>query len=419
MKVQCPQCKAAYQIPDTKIPDKGAYARCPKCQTRFLVRKAADSRKTPLSQQNQMTEKHDTRVPKSQQQAKIAAQKQEKREWHKPPPRRTKPYLVAVLVIAVVLLAAFSGYFYASPYLTLRSIKKCVESGDAEQLSENVDFPILRKNLKEQLKVEMLKKTAKDLKDNPFKAFGVALASKFVDGIVETLVTPSGLTSLMEGKSKQTEREEEKKQPRTSKRRSKDLFPNASTGYDSLSKFSVRVPHEKGGEIRFVLTRSGLKWKLSNIVIPMNAVTLRDTEEEKKVKKIQKSIDKIRAHTRELRNEIRAKKGIPPLPNGCELEIVDWSWEKSSSSYVTAKGLVENVTFDKMKNVQVIVKWYDGAGRMITYGSAFLEYNPILNWQESPWSVMEAWNPKMKSATVEFKHFSGRKIPSCYVRGEK
>ena len=41
MKVQCPKCSAAYQIDNSKLPPKGAYGKCPKCQTRFLVKKEA------------------------------------------------------------------------------------------------------------------------------------------------------------------------------------------------------------------------------------------------------------------------------------------------------------------------------------------------------------------------------------------
>lgn len=39
MKAQCPKCKAVYNIDDSKIPEKGAQATCPKCRTRFPVKK--------------------------------------------------------------------------------------------------------------------------------------------------------------------------------------------------------------------------------------------------------------------------------------------------------------------------------------------------------------------------------------------
>ena len=39
MKAQCPSCETAYRIDDSKIPEKGIYARCPKCQTRIFLKK--------------------------------------------------------------------------------------------------------------------------------------------------------------------------------------------------------------------------------------------------------------------------------------------------------------------------------------------------------------------------------------------
>jgi len=39
MEKECPKCGAVYTIDDAKIPDKGAYATCSKCQTRFHIKK--------------------------------------------------------------------------------------------------------------------------------------------------------------------------------------------------------------------------------------------------------------------------------------------------------------------------------------------------------------------------------------------
>lgn len=45
METQCPECKATYRIDDSKIPDKGVYARCPKCQARFFLSREAKREK--------------------------------------------------------------------------------------------------------------------------------------------------------------------------------------------------------------------------------------------------------------------------------------------------------------------------------------------------------------------------------------
>ena len=39
MKAQCPSCETACRIDDSKIPEEGIHARCPKCQTRIFLKK--------------------------------------------------------------------------------------------------------------------------------------------------------------------------------------------------------------------------------------------------------------------------------------------------------------------------------------------------------------------------------------------
>ncbi len=39
MNIQCPSCKTEYKVDDARIPDKGVYSRCKKCQNKFFVKK--------------------------------------------------------------------------------------------------------------------------------------------------------------------------------------------------------------------------------------------------------------------------------------------------------------------------------------------------------------------------------------------
>ena len=39
MKAQCPSCETSYRVDDSKIPEQGIHARCPKCQTRIFLQK--------------------------------------------------------------------------------------------------------------------------------------------------------------------------------------------------------------------------------------------------------------------------------------------------------------------------------------------------------------------------------------------
>ncbi len=62
MKVQCPKCEAAYKISDSKIPDKGGYARCFKCQARFFLMKPRTEGEPGECRQN--TQKNHSRTDK-------------------------------------------------------------------------------------------------------------------------------------------------------------------------------------------------------------------------------------------------------------------------------------------------------------------------------------------------------------------
>ena len=45
-KVECPGCKAPYQVDERRIPSSGLKMRCPKCGTSFRVEQPADARRT-------------------------------------------------------------------------------------------------------------------------------------------------------------------------------------------------------------------------------------------------------------------------------------------------------------------------------------------------------------------------------------
>ena len=53
MKVQCPNCNAGYQVDEEKIPEKGTYTRCKKCQTRFLIQREPEEKESGIAQDDQ------------------------------------------------------------------------------------------------------------------------------------------------------------------------------------------------------------------------------------------------------------------------------------------------------------------------------------------------------------------------------
>jgi len=170
--------------------------------------------------------------------------------------------------IIISLLVVIAGYVAAGPFLTAYSIRTALVEQDTEKLSENINFPELRQNVKEQFRAIMVKKASTELQDNPFAALATGFAAKMADGVVDTVVTPSGLASLMVKKKKSNSSNKSEDSSTPSKK--ENLLKNARYSYDSFSKFSVWVPNDKGEELRFVLKREGLSWKLANVVIPVD-----------------------------------------------------------------------------------------------------------------------------------------------------
>lgn len=186
----------------------------------------------------------------------------------------------AVIVIAGIVFALIC-YVAAGPYITLYQLKAGVEEQNSDKLSDNVDFPVLRQNMKEQINASVMKSAMTDLKDNPFAALAIGFASTMVDNMVNSFVTPAGLASLMEGKrpqpndvdkssSKQSQQKDVSKVSTESTLPQWEPFENASYSFESTSKFLVKVPDVTGEVIQFTLTRNGINWKLSNIIIPMD-----------------------------------------------------------------------------------------------------------------------------------------------------
>jgi hypothetical protein len=168
------------------------------------------------------------------------------------------------------------GWIYAAPYLAVSRLKQEALEGNVEALRDAVDFPALRATLKEELSGQLSRQTVSELKNdgNGFEALGSALAGGFVGLMVDQLVTPQGIASIVQGKRADgtpdelagtIERLGGKPQPGAN-----EPEPNISKGYESLDRFCVRIllPRSKS-PITLVWLRSGLtEWRLSGIRLP-------------------------------------------------------------------------------------------------------------------------------------------------------
>lgn len=73
MQIKCSKCGSTYQIDESKIPDKGAHARCKKCQNRIFIKKQAakPDKKVNILPNQQPLNKPTTNPPETNTQVEI------------------------------------------------------------------------------------------------------------------------------------------------------------------------------------------------------------------------------------------------------------------------------------------------------------------------------------------------------------
>lgn len=174
------------------------------------------------------------------------------------------------IVLALLLAAGLLAYVAAGPYLTIRAIGQAVQEEDASALARHVDFPALRTSLKAQVSDAIVREAGAEAQSSLLGAFGLTVATGLAGGMVDAMVTPVGLGALMEGRKLWN--------------RGSGLAPpsrgdvptggaprsplrEAAHAYESPTRFTATVDDD-GRPVVFVLTRKGLRWKLSDIRLP-------------------------------------------------------------------------------------------------------------------------------------------------------
>src|SRR4051812_21734191 len=106
---------------------------------------------------------------------------------------------VAAALIVVVVLGVV-GLLAAGPYMALGNIREGIAARDQNLLAANVDFPVLRENLKVQLKASFAKAMAPDEGGSDFQknlsTLGAAFTDKLTDRMVDALITPAGIAKM-------------------------------------------------------------------------------------------------------------------------------------------------------------------------------------------------------------------------------
>ena len=176
--------------------------------------------------------------------------------------------------LAAATVAVSAGYYIASPILAFDALKAAARSGDRDQLDRVVDFPAIGEGLKLEISEGMTKSVNSDpkLRDSPFAALGTLLSSAITDRVVDAVITPDGIATIVN-------------QGRTSETVTPDAGAPAKPrlitryAYQGLDRFAATITRADQPDQPVVLTlaRRGLiGWKLARIDLPPAAFSFGD-----------------------------------------------------------------------------------------------------------------------------------------------
>ena len=173
-----------------------------------------------------------------------------------------KKILISLLLF-FILVSTFLGL---GPFLTLYSIKESIEEKDSSKLSQNIYFPELRSNLKNQINLSLSDRINKKLNDNPLRFLAEGLADIVVDETLDVFLTPDGLGRLIDGEDPSSIIRNNKKLDTEDD--GIEVLESIKFKYQSMNRFIVLIETINKKQILLHLDRFGIKWKLVNVILP-------------------------------------------------------------------------------------------------------------------------------------------------------
>ena len=173
-----------------------------------------------------------------------------------------KKILISLLLF-FILISTFLGL---GPFLTLYSIKGSIEEKDSSKLSQNIYFPELRSNLKNQINLSLSDRINKKLNDNPLKFLAEGLADIVVDETLDIFLTPDGLGRLIDGEDPSSIIRNNKKLDTEGE--GIEVLESIEFKYQSMNRFIVLIETVNKKQIILHLDRFGIRWKLVNVILP-------------------------------------------------------------------------------------------------------------------------------------------------------
>jgi len=172
--------------------------------------------------------------------------------------------------LLLALLLGLAGYVVAGPYLAIHGIRTALAEQDTGRLQRHIDFPALRVNLRAQVEDALARRAGPEIGGNLFGAAALSIANSVLGRGVDTMVTPMGIAAILEGRATWKRAIGETVGGDTyAPPVPVDPLKQAQHRYESPSRFTATVHDADGDPVVFVLTRQGLRWRLTDIRLPL------------------------------------------------------------------------------------------------------------------------------------------------------
>lgn len=174
-------------------------------------------------------------------------------------------------LVPLLLLLALGTYVVAGPYLAIRGISQAIERQDTAALARHVDFPMLRANLKAQLDDYVVRQIGIDASSSLFGGIAAQLAGGITGAGVDVLATPAGIGAVLQGHQLWKRASGETVDGDTwSRPMPARPLKDSHKRFESTSRFTATVTTPDGRPVVFVLDRQGLRWRLTDIRLPLS-----------------------------------------------------------------------------------------------------------------------------------------------------
>lgn len=183
-----------------------------------------------------------------------------------------------LLALAAFVALGIVAYVAAGPFLTMRSISEAVQREDTRSLERHVDFELVRSSVRAQLEDYVARRMADPALSPRMRQIGAQVTSGVTGGIVDMLVTPAGIGAVLQGRSIVRRvmglpvESRPPAAPAGGTAALTDPLAGAEYRYESASRFTATVQNADGAPVVFVFSRDGLRWRLTDVRLPIDAL---------------------------------------------------------------------------------------------------------------------------------------------------